>query len=369
MENTNHDDTILARWLFNELTEQELADLQQREDFADMQAIVEEMKNLEMPAFSEQDSWEKLQGLLKAEPPKEEVTPTPVIPISGGASTAVKMDEPEIKKEVVSTAAPTEPPAVASHPPTPKLIPIRETPVRSIHRRRWLYAAAAAVALLLVALLWLREPADPTERYTTSISTKVAEQTQTDLPDGSTANLNALTTLAFSETGWSDEREVYLQGEAYFKAKKGKTFHVLSDQGKVRVVGTRFNVYARGNTLEVKCTEGRVQVFNPTGSEKVLVKAGEQVSVVNGKMQRRRGIDFRPKWYDGVTEFKSTLRSRILDEIERQYGVTIMREGLEEKDYTCQFVNDDLEKALNSVSTIMNLKYEVRSDTVWFSPK
>ncbi|MEZ4953181.1 MAG: hypothetical protein R2825_06360 [Saprospiraceae bacterium] len=81
MENTNHDETLLARWLADELTEQELAELQQREDYADMQAIVEGMKGLEMPAFSEQASWEKLQERLKAEPPKEteEETPVPVI--------------------------------------------------------------------------------------------------------------------------------------------------------------------------------------------------------------------------------------------------------------------------------------------------
>ncbi len=362
MENTNHDDTLLARWLSDELTEQELADLQQREDYADLQAIVEEMKGLEMPAFSEQASWEKLRGRLKAEPPKGEdaQTTTPVI------------SERETDVETTTKAedaSPVEQPTAPTPPPAPKLTPVVDTPIRSINRRQGLYAAAAAVALLLVTFFWLRNPADPVEGYTTSITTKTAEQTQAKLPDGSTADLNAFSTLAFSETGWPDEREVYLKGEAYFRAKKGKTFNVLADQGKVRVVGTKFNVYAREQILEVKCTEGRVQVFNPTGSEKVLVKAGEQVSVINGKMQRRRGIDFTPKWFNGESVFKSAPRSRVFEELERQYGITAIREGLEEKDFSGKFVNDDLEKALNMISGPMGLKYEVQNDTVWFSPK
>ena len=144
---------------------------------------------------------------------------------------------------------------------------------------------------------------------------------------------------------------------------------MLTEQGNVKVIGTQFNVYAREKTLEVKCTEGTVQVFNPKGTEKVLIKKGEQVSVVNGRMQRRAGIDFTPKWFKGESVFRSASRSRVFGEIERQYGVTVIGEGLEEKPFSGKFVNSDLEKALKMVAVPMGLKYEMRNDTVWFSTK
>ncbi|HHM21111.1 MAG TPA: DUF4974 domain-containing protein, partial [Bacteroidetes bacterium] len=121
--------------------------------------------------------------------------------------------------------------------------------------------------------------------------------------------------------------------------------------------------------LEVKCTEGAVQVINPTETEKVLVKAGEQVSVVNGRMQRRRGIDFTPRWFKGETVFRSVPRSRVFKELERQFGVIVVADSLEEKDFTGKFVNDDLQKALKMIRVPMGLEFEVKNDTVRFFVK
>lgn len=163
---------------------------------------------------------------------------------------------------------------------------------------------------------------------------------------------------------------MYLQGEGYFQAKKGKTFTVMTDQGKVRVVGTVFNVYARDQELDVKCTQGKVQVFNPKETEKVLLKAGEQVSVLNGRMQRRRGIDFTPKWFNGESVFRSAPREKVFGELERQYGVVVEydKKG-EASPFSGKFVNNDLEKALKMVAVPMGLQYEIRNDTIQFTPK
>lgn len=369
MENTNHDETLLARWLADELTEQELADLQQREDFADLQAIVEGMKGLEMPAFSEQASWEKLQERLQAEPPKVTEGETPILVISEGEILSPEVKSPEVEAPAVNVVQPTTPPPVThTSPPSPVLKPVTETPLRSINRRQWLYAAAAAVAILLVSLFMLKR-SDPTSGYDTVVSSGKGEQKSITLPDGTTVQLNAASLVAYTESDWPDDREVYLQGEAYFKAAKGKTFTVLTDQGKVQVVGTVFNVFAREQQLEVKCTEGIVQVFNPKETEKVLIKAGEQVSVTNGRMQKRSGIDFSPKWFKGETVFKSAPRSRVFKEIERQFNVTVVVEDWKGSPFSGKFVNNDLEKALKMVAVPMELTYQIKNDSVWFSPK
>ena len=368
MENTNHDETLLARWLSDELTEQELADLQLREDYADMQAIVEGMKGLEMLAFSEQDSWEKLQKRLKKELSKEnEQTPTPAISVADETNQPV-VELPATKKTETDPSSPPISPVEDAPPSTPTLQPVVDTPIRSINRRQWLYAAAAAVAIVLVALFVFQDNT-PANQYATLVSTARGEHTSVELPDGSTAQLNAASLIGFTETDWPDERNVYLQGEAHFNAKKGKTFTVLTDQGKVRVIGTVFNVFAREQKLEVMCTEGTVQVINPKETEKVLIKAGEQVSVSNGRMQKRRGIDFTPKWFRGESVFKSAPRSRVFEEIERQFDVTVVVDNLKGSTFSGKFVNDDLEKALKMITVPMDLTYEIKNDSVWFSPK
>ncbi len=333
MENTNHDETLLSRWLADKLTEEELGQLQQREDYADLQTIVEGLKGFETPPFSEQDAWEKLQAHLQTEPKKED------------------------SQSQSSTSSQETTPLPPHQSETP------ETPIRTIGRRNWIYGIAAALALAFAALIWLQD-AEP--KYSTMLATKAGEQRELTLPDRSDVQINAATTIGYTATDWPDHREVYLDGEAFFQAKKGKTFTVFTQQGTVKVVGTKFNVFARGNELEVKCTGGQVQVINPEGTEKVLIKYNEQVSVVNGRMQRRRGLEFSPKWYKGESIFKSVPRTRVLNELERQYGVTVINEDSVDNPHTGKFPNDDLEKALRMVAVPMGLKFEMSGDTIRF---
>ena len=356
MNNSSHDEILLARWLANELTEEELVQLRQREDYADLSAIVEGMKLLEPPPFSEEESWQKLKAKRKILGVEKEVD-------KGSGEKAETTNE---KKSILAKESAIS--EISAPPPEPvnSLKPVVETPIRTMGRRQWAYAAAAAVAILLVTWFWL---SDNGPSYEIMIATSIGEQKKVILPDGSTVQLNAKSMIGYNDENWADERNVYLAGEGFFRAKKGQVFTVLAEQGKVAVAGTQFNVFAREKELDVKCTEGRVQVFNLTESEKVLVRAGEQVSVINGRMQKRKGIDFTPKWYKGESVFQSAPRNKVFKEIERQFGVVIVAEGLEEELFSGKFVHNDLEKALRMVSVPMNLKYEIEADTVRFWDK
>ena len=133
----------------------------------------------------------------------------------------------------------------------------------------------------------------------------------------------------------------------------------------MRVVGTRFNVFARDNEMAVVCTEGKVQVVNAEATEKALLKAGEQVGVVNGKMQKRHGMDFTPKWFNGESRFKSAARKKVFDEMERQFGVKVVAPEVEASPFTGKFLHNDLEKAVRTVAVPMGLEYEIRNDSVF----
>ena len=69
MSNTFPDDTFLARWLNGELTEQEQNALKKRKDYEALRQIIEGSEALQLPAFSEEASWEKL--LTTRNQPKE----------------------------------------------------------------------------------------------------------------------------------------------------------------------------------------------------------------------------------------------------------------------------------------------------------
>lgn len=322
MDQAENHDILLARWMAGELSPEELEELRGREDYDDLQAILHELEQLEMPPFSEEESWQTLQ-----------------------------------QKRNTLESVPDPAPPVSPHPPKGLL--------KVAFTRRTIMAVAAVLLALVVALFWLNRSDD--FRYGTEITTAKGEQQKITLPDGSTVQLNATSRLGFTESEWETDRVAGLEGEGYFRARKGSLFTVHTKQGEVSVVGTVFNVYAREQELEVKCLEGKVQVINPKGTERVLLKANEQVSVINGKMQNRRKLDFSPKWFDGVSTFRSASLPRVFGEMERQFGITITGKELSDRSFSGKFVHKDLQKALKMVCDPMDLSYRISGDTVMIS--
>lgn len=104
----------------------------------------------------------------------------------------------------------------------------------------------------------------------THIETLAGEKSAIELPDHSKVELNALSSIEFNTKNWEENRFLKLEGEAYFVVAKGKTFDVQTESGTVTVVGTQFNVKQRDNYFEVKCFEGIVKVTSDTITRKLL---------------------------------------------------------------------------------------------------
>ena len=91
-------------------------------------------------------------------------------------------------------------------------------------------------------------------------TTDLAEHTEVYLPDSSQVILNAESKISFNKKTWDENRNVTLEGEAFFKVAKGKRFTVATESGIITVLGTQFNVENRKNFFEVTCYEGLVSV-------------------------------------------------------------------------------------------------------------
>lgn len=377
MENNHQDDdTLLARWLAGDLQPEDLEALRNLEGYPEYVEMLQALEGLELAEYSPTLAWQKMQPLLAAEKAKKAAAESAAsaaaeteAPAEGAAPAAT--DEPKLPLADGAPAAvvPTVPPKpaaklveLASHaePAAPKVPSLPEKARQPATNWPRIAAIAAVVLFAAVGLWWMS--GGPGEDQ--SIATKAGEQREVKLPDGSVATLNALSSLDFSPKTWTDNRYLVLEGEAFFKAKKGNTFLVRTEQGSVEVVGTTFNVYARGEELEVKCAEGRVQVTNPEGTERVLLKKGEQVSVLRGYMQERHGLAFYPNWFKGESTFRGAPLDRVFGEIERQFGVMVLADSLGQRTFSGKFVHKDLGKALKMVCGPMKLQYEVKGDTV-----
>ena len=150
------------------------------------------------------------------------------------------------------------------------------------------------------------------------------------LADGTHVWLNADTRLRYPTCFNTDERRVYLEGEAYFQVTKDTAhpFRVESEAQVVEVLGTQFNVYAYGHEERTYTTlvEGKVAVTASASGQHVQLMPGQQASlgrqggeIVVGEVNIQQVVD----WKNGMFVFDDLSLEAILRKVARWYDVEV----------------------------------------------
>lgn len=173
------------------------------------------------------------------------------------------------------------------------------------------------------------------------------------LPDGSTVDINAGSTLSYDAETYSSSRAINLSGEAFFDVRKGVPFVVTTDGGTVKVLGTSFNVFSREKQLHVDVRSGLVMVESQDSQYKL--KAGDHVSLVQGQSQ-----DLNRKWSEDTYTYTKIKLSTVIADIERTFDlkVDIPEEHLHTL-YSGSFTTDDAHNALVQVLWPLNLEFNL----------
>lgn len=194
----------------------------------------------------------------------------------------------------------------------------------------------------------------------TTIETLASQKTTIDLPDASEVIINSKSSIVFNKNTWSDKREVNLEGEAFFKVKKGSSFDVITTAGKVTVLGTQFNVKYRENYFEVKCFEGLVKVKSKECDRNL--RAGNTVRIIDGNLTFETINLNLPQWLNNISSFKSVPFYEVIKEFERQYDVTIIMNNIDDKLlFTGGFVHNNLQDGLKSITLPLDLTYTIET--------
>ena len=154
----------------------------------------------------------------------------------------------------------------------PSLLIDRDTGATEKSSKIWYNIGLVAAACL--AILFILRFLNPGE---TTLDVPRGKHMVHQLPDASEVEINAESSLAYSVKGWDQDRLVSLDGEAYFRVKKGKKFTVKTSLGEVEVLGTSFNVYNRGEDFRVSCLTGSVQVSSRRGDLHKVLLPGQSV--------------------------------------------------------------------------------------------
>jgi len=162
-----------------------------------------------------------------------------------------------------------------------------------------------------------------------TISTPNGGQWQIRLPDGSQVWLNATSSLTFPTTfNHAVNRIVKLSGEGYFEIAKDSAhpFIVISDNQRVEVLGTHFNINSYHDEPNVKTTllEGRVKVSLLGNTNPSILKPGEQAITTGNQLQVKQvDIDEVMAWKNGYFQFDNEPINSIMRKLSRWYDVKI----------------------------------------------
>jgi len=149
------------------------------------------------------------------------------------------------------------------------------------------------------------------------------------LPDGSKVWLNAQSSLKYPIHFEGKERQVELNGEAYFEIAKDKShpFKIMANGMQVKVLGTHFNIMAYKDEASVKTTllEGSVQIKK--GVNEQIIKPGEQAIVSKDIEVIQVNVEEAIEWKNGNFNFSHEDLASIMRKIARWYNVSITYEG------------------------------------------
>jgi len=175
--------------------------------------------------------------------------------------------------------------------------------------------------------------------------------------------LNADSKVTYSKKNWDANRNIYLEGEAFFKVAKGERFTVATEAGEIAVLGTQFNVENRKGFFEVTCFEGLVSVsFN---GEETKLPAGNSFVVVDGTItsEEKQSKIAVPSWINAESTFKSIPLKFVLDEFQRQHNIVVETKNINTNLlYTGSFSNTDANLALQSISTPSRIKFKLEGN-------
>lgn len=295
-------ENYLAKWLNNELSEAELQEFKDSGEYAAYKRLLEASAQLEAPEFSVDKAYEDFRRRRGEK---------------GGKV-------------------------------------VRMRPAQMFVR------IAAAVTVLFVISYFYINSLDET------VSTDYAQRESVILPDASEVILNAGTVISYSKKNWNKERNIELQGEAFFKVAKGKKFTVSTDAGTVTVLGTQFNVEQRKGFFEVSCYEGLVSVSYQ--QQETKLPAGSSFIVFNGKiMNTQPSENLEPSWMNDESTFRSIPLNFVLSELERQYNIEVSTKDIDTVQlFTGTFSNTNLNLALESISAPYQIEYTIEGNKVLF---
>ena len=240
------------------------------------------------------------------------------------------------------------------------------------------YRVAAAVLLVIAigsALLYMNRNELFSRRtiVATGGNQKNLEHT---LPDGSTVILNRNTRITYPRSFSMGERNVTLEGEAFFSIVRDDESPFTVDAGKVRIraLGTSFNVRTsdQDSPVEIFVKTGQVLVTCINTGSDIVLDSGFIGSVYSDKTGKALNTDPNyMSWNTGLLVYDGQTLDIVFRDLKRVYNMNIVADDPEilSNTWTSPIDNQAQETIIRLICASFNLAYEKDGDVYHLTRK
>lgn len=146
------------------------------------------------------------------------------------------------------------------------------------------------------------------------------------LPDSTRVWLNAHSKLIYPVSFGKGNRQVELNGEAYFDVvhNEKQPFIVKTRQMDIQVLGTEFNVTSYSSDFEVSLLRGCIELSSPNLSSTYRMKEKEHIKLKNNKLIINNITDYDYfRWKEGLICFNNESVATIIEKLKLYYDINI----------------------------------------------
>lgn len=224
----------------------------------------------------------------------------------------------------------------------------------------WTGVAAVGLVIGMSALPAVRFAMLPAQTFQSA----TGQVRSITLADGSTVTLNGASRIS-ARIG-AGHRDVALEaGEALFDVRHdpARPFTVVAGDGRVTVLGTRFDLALNRRNVDLEVERGLVR-FETTGGQAapVLVPAAHRSSLAEGQITAPTALETTDEWRAGWLRVTAMPLEQIIPRLQRWTDKTIIvkDEALLRKRIAGRFYLSDPKIVLDSLGTLYGFKVEDR---------
>jgi transmembrane sensor len=210
------------------------------------------------------------------------------------------------------------------------------------------------------------------------------KKSQLLLEDGTKIWLNAGSRMAFPTKFTGKNREIFLEGEAYFEVAHDQNMPFIVNTGELSIkdLGTKFDLsaYKSDNSAEIVLIEGKVSIKEQSS---LGFLKGETILAPNQKASFSRNnhsltvkndpdVDCSISWTEGWFKFSHQSLNDVLNQLQRYYNVEFeIGKGFPAVDVITGKLDlkESIEKVMVVLADVASIRYKINGNKIYIDIK